>query len=391
MVTLKTSQAQPHPLSRPELKRKFQVTNFDPNAFLRGFQLTVVGALRAFQNPNLFTSEHYRQAAIAVGAGILIRFAIAIPVIGIKVLLWFLSFFVNFASAHWVEQLVNGLDFVQNYVLQVPLFLMTLMRYVVPTLDQLFLESLRWVDTTYYAKHKDEDSSDLRQGYYPNLKAYPVRDGSTNSTSTAEAISMFLFRYGKKAGISLLVFALSYVPIVGRFVLPAASFYTFNRFAGPGPAAIVFGTGVFLPRKYLVVFLQTYFSSRSMMRELLEPYFSRIHFTTSQKRDWFRSREGLLFGFGVGFYIFLRIPLLGVLIYGIAEASTAYLITKITDPPPHPGASTGEFVSSQLEWRNRHAFLSLSLSEIDRHVHSLSELGNKEEDHKDGRGDGKAT
>lgn len=132
-----------------------------------------------------------------------------------------------------------------------------------------FLESLRWVDTTYYAKHKDEDSSVLRPGYYPNLKAYPVRDGSTNSTSTAEAISMFLFRYGKKAGISLFVFALSYIPVVGRFVLPAASFYTFNRVAGPGPAAIVFGTGVFLPRKYLVVFLQTYFSSRSMMRELV--------------------------------------------------------------------------------------------------------------------------
>jgi hypothetical protein len=47
-----------------------------------------------------------------------------------------------------------------------------------------------------------------------------------------------------------------------------------------------------------------------------------------------------LFGFGVGFYIFLRIPLLGVLIYGIAEASTAYLITKITDPRKLLGTRT---------------------------------------------------
>lgn len=40
-----------------------------------------VAALRALQNPALFTSEHYKQAAIAVAAGIAIRLAIAIPVI----------------------------------------------------------------------------------------------------------------------------------------------------------------------------------------------------------------------------------------------------------------------------------------------------------------------
>jgi hypothetical protein len=96
----------------------------------------------------------------------------------------------------------------------------------------------------------------------------------------------------------------------------------------------------------------------------LEPYFSRIKFTKEEKRHWFHDREGLLFGFGVGFYVFLRIPLLGVLIYGIAEASTAYLITKITDPPPTPAASKG-FAASQQQWRNKHEFLNLSLSNID--------------------------
>ncbi|KAL9598950.1 MAG: hypothetical protein Q9179_003729 [Wetmoreana sp. 5 TL-2023] len=146
--------------------------------------------------------------------------------------------------------------------------------------------------------------------------------------------------------MSLGIYMLSYLPVVGRFVLPAASFYTFNNTVGPIPATAIFGSGIFLPRRYLVVFLQSYFSSRSLMRELLEPYFSRIRFSKEQKRLWFRDREGLLFGFGVGFYIFLKIPLLGVLIYGIAEASTAYLITKITDPPPSPAYSE-KFAESQ--------------------------------------------
>ena len=37
-------------------------------------------AQRALQNPALFTSDHYRQAAIAVVAGIAIRLLIAVPV-----------------------------------------------------------------------------------------------------------------------------------------------------------------------------------------------------------------------------------------------------------------------------------------------------------------------
>jgi len=241
------------------------------------------------------------------------------------------------------------------------------------------MESLAFVDKTYYAKHQGEDQSTLRETYYPNLRMYKTRDGSTNSTSTAEAISMFLIRYGKKAGISLAVFALSYVPYIGRFVLPAASFYTFHKVAGLGPAAVVFGTGIFLPKRYLVIFLQSYFSSRSLMRELvsssllmyclsniyqLEPYFSRIRFTKEQKKHWFHDREGLLFGFGIGFYIFARIPLLGVLIYGIAEASTAYLITKITDPPPPPNQSS-DFAASQQQWTNKHEFLSLKLLDLE--------------------------
>lgn len=96
----------------------------------------------------------------------------------------------------------------------------------------------------------------------------------------------------------------------------------------------------------------------------LEPYFARVHFTKEQKKTWFRDREGVLFGFGVGFFVFLKIPLLGVLIYGIAEASTAFLITKITDPPPPP-EQWKEIAESQAHWNNKHEFLKLPLDKLD--------------------------
>ncbi|KAK4464267.1 Acetamidase/Formamidase family-domain-containing protein [Cladorrhinum samala] len=346
----------PH-IDKDKLKQKLDVSHFDLNAVLRGAQLTLVGAHRALQNPDIFTSQHYKQAAIAVAAGIIIRVLIALPIFGIKTLLWTSSFVFSMDRVGWDNKLVGGLTFIENHVLQAPLFFMSLMRYVTPTLDDLFMDSLRWVDTTYVQKHKhDEDPSRLRAMYYPQLKQYRISDGSTGSTSTAENVSRFLMRFARKGGISLAVFLLSYLPYVGRFVLPAASFWTFNKAVGLGPAGIIFGTGVLLPRRYLVIFLQSYFASRSLVRELLEPYFARVKFTKEEKRKWFRSREGLLFGFGIGFYTLLRVPLLGVLIYGIAEASTAYLITKISDPPP-PVAESQGFAASQVEWQNRQKFL----------------------------------
>lgn len=59
---------------------KAKMANFDLDAILRGAQLTVVGAHRALQNPRLFTNEHYRQAALAVAAGLAIRMLIEVPV-----------------------------------------------------------------------------------------------------------------------------------------------------------------------------------------------------------------------------------------------------------------------------------------------------------------------
>ncbi|OBR05226.1 Transmembrane protein UsgS [Colletotrichum higginsianum IMI 349063] len=360
------------PFDKERLKQEFDLSHFDLNQILRGIQLTLVGVLmptavkahRALQNPALFTSDHYRQAGIAVLSGLAIRLVISIPIIGVRVLLWTLSLFVSLDHVTWDDQIVGGLNFIEEYVLQVPFFLMALMRYVTPTLDNMFMDSLNWVDKTYVHKHKNEDPDKLRDMYYPNLRTYKVSDGSTHTTSTAEAISMFLYRFARKGAISLAVFALSYLPFVGRFVLPAASFYTFNKAVGLGPASLIFGTGIFLPKRYIVIFLQSYFASRSLMRELLEPYFSRVHFTKEQKKNWFRNREGILFGFAIGFYTLIKIPLVGVLIYGIAEASTAYLITKITDPPP-PATERVAFAESQQEWTNKHEFLNLSLSEMD--------------------------
>lgn len=133
------------------------------------------------------------------------------------------------------------------------------------------MESLQWVDTTYMQKHKSEDPANLRAMYHANLRMYSLHSSSSGSSkpSPRDAVPALLFKFGRRAGLSLAIFALSYVPVIGQFVLPAASFYTFRKAVGTAPASVIFGVGVFLPRWYLVVFLQSYYASRSMMRELV--------------------------------------------------------------------------------------------------------------------------
>lgn len=134
-----------------------------------------------------------------------------------------------------------------------------------------FMQSLQWVDTTYIQKHKSEDPDTLRAMYFPSLVMFPTKGGS-HSRPKWELFMSFVNRYGKRMGTLLAIYFLSMVPIIGRFVAPAASFYTFRSHVGTAPAAVIFGTGLFLPKTFIIRFLHTYFASRSLMRELVSDY-----------------------------------------------------------------------------------------------------------------------
>ena len=202
----------------------------------------------------------------------MIRLLVAIPGLVVRLIIWISGLFVDLNSSSWDNEVIEGLEFIEHSVLQVPFFLMSLMRYITPTLDEMFMESLEWVDRTYTQKHKSDNPRTLRAMYYPNMRLYQRhrRDpNDPNRKKHTEAIFDFLANSARKAGLSLAIYCLSYAPYVGRFVLPAASFYAFRKAVGTQPAIVIFATGIFLPRKYLVTFLQSYFSSRSLMRQLV--------------------------------------------------------------------------------------------------------------------------
>jgi len=89
--------------------------------------------------------------------------------------------------------------------------------------------------------------------------------------------------------------------------------------------------------------------------------------------------------------LLIKTPLVGVLVYGIAEASTAYLITKITEPvPPPPGFAAKErkhpdeeekglreWCESQIRWKNKQKFLSLPVGWWDKFTGEGADTGDE--------------
>lgn len=62
-------------------------------------------------------------------------------VAAIKFVIWLISLSSDLDRVAWDEKVSSGLDFVSKYVLQVPFLLMTLMGYITPTLDDMFVTS----------------------------------------------------------------------------------------------------------------------------------------------------------------------------------------------------------------------------------------------------------
>lgn len=220
-------------------------------------------------------------------------------------------------------------NFIEHHVLALPFLIMTILRHIYPTpLDNLFMESLEWSDKMYTDKHSHETNrkEPLRPLYSKTLSLY------ARNSHTTQRFSKFVRRTLKRLLIGFVLYLLSMIPGIGKLVFPAAGFYSLYRALGEDLilAAIVGGFGLLLfPKRIYVILIQGWLSTRALTRELLEPYFARINFSDSQKREWFNEREGVLFGFGLAFYLAIRLPLIGPLVYGIATASAAFLITKV--------------------------------------------------------------
>lgn len=324
-------------------------------------QLTILGGYRAMRNPELAKSEYYRKALISILVSMVVQLLIWAPVMGARWILHIVDFFSR-GNNREIEQWIKTLKFWQS-VLNVGPILISAVRYIRPEMDELFLKSLQFVDSIYKQKHPESD----RMYYnalikYDKERAHRSTKPKGGTVSAQDKLSQFIKRSGIRVGQTIAIYMLSGVPILGSLVLPITWFQSLNRVAGTPAAATLCAISLFAPKRWTMTFLAAFWGGRSLARELLMPYFNRIPFSRAERERWFSAREGIMFGFGAGFYLLLKIPFIGVLVYGFAEASAAYLITKVSDPPPPP-ALLYTWTESQTLWTHGDEALMSSLDE----------------------------
>ncbi|MEZ4451328.1 MAG: EI24 domain-containing protein [Nannocystaceae bacterium] len=117
--------------------------------------------------------------------------------------------------------------------------------------------------------------------------------------SFSAGVGLTLRRLVHFLGVTILCFAVTFIPLVGAILGPL---------------------------------LQLAATARALTWELLDPYFDRRRMSYAEQRALLRARRGAIIGFGAPLSFVLGIPLVGPLFFGLAQAGVAMLVAEVLEP-----------------------------------------------------------
>jgi len=107
-----------------------------------------------------------------------------------------------------------------------------------------------------------------------------------------------LIRMAMFLGLSVVAFGVSLIPVVGSILGPV---------------------------------LQAYFTARALGWELLDPYFEKLEVRFDAQHAFVKQHRGPLIGFALPFSLVMSIPLLGPLLFGVAQAAAGTLVVEVLE------------------------------------------------------------
>ena len=114
-----------------------------------------------------------------------------------------------------------------------------------------------------------------------------------------------LIRMAMFLGLSVVSFGVSLIPLIGAVLGPV---------------------------------LQAYFTARALGWELLDPYFEKLEVRFDAQHTFVKQHRGPLVGFALPFSLVMSIPLVGPLLFGVAQAAAGTLVVEILEGPEAPNA-----------------------------------------------------
>src|SRR5690606_13044219 len=77
--------------------------------------------------------------------------------------------------------------------------------------------------------------------------------------------------------------------------------------------------------------LQLAYAARSLTWELLDPYFERAGHDYPRQRSILHARRATMVGFGLPWALVMAVPLVGPLLFGLAQAAVAVVVIEELD------------------------------------------------------------
>ena len=155
-----------------------------------------------------------------------------------------------------------------------------------------------------------------------------------------------LSRFGRRMGryllyASLYAFASLFLGSMTRSVF---KFILVCNLFGPGFGFVCAFFALFPFSEPLVTAVVEYrLLSRSMTREILDPYFRRMHLKSKEEGAFLSQNQYALFSFSVPFLLLMKLPFIGVLFWGFAQC--AIVVFLVDSEAPMPGQRQSARVS----------------------------------------------
>jgi hypothetical protein len=181
-----------------------------PEGILHGIQYAIEGSLIVVQNPKLKKERYLKIFGYLILVSLTLftisKVLIVFPLQILRLIAFMISVPGHYDNTKVDTFLLTLERYIREGLVSLPFLALFFMRYLYPKpIDRLFMESLRYVDT--------------QTGERPYAPALAARSFKINYWAN---LRQYLIRYFKKGRIGIVVYLLSLLPIIGRFVLPAA-------------------------------------------------------------------------------------------------------------------------------------------------------------------------
>ncbi|KAI8090015.1 uncharacterized protein BX664DRAFT_334491 [Halteromyces radiatus] len=298
-----------------------------------GMVYAVQGTYLVLQNPMLRQKHHLRLfLQLSILSFLLVGVAhilVGLPIHLLRLFFWMLSPSVHLSMDAMLTSCHSSLH---DLIGALPFVLLFFMRYLYPQpLDTLFMEALVFVEKQQHLQpqclgKQTKKMNQLTFAQYLSMQKKRSRVWQ-NMKDTGT-------RTWNKVRLGLILYVLSMIPYFGLFVFPLAGGLATFKTLGPTQGCLIGLCFLYIP-SWSSFCIRGLLGMRVLMRELLEPYFSRMGMTHQEKRQWCDGRRDILFGFSAMAYLLIQIvPIFNFLAYGVIQASASYMVL-MTDPYNH--------------------------------------------------------